>query len=253
MFKTKSLAGILLVMAVLFAQVGIVAAAPQTQEGTTTTITGTITKIETQIDENGETIVLVTLEGYQTISLSAQEAADNLLYDMTTQALTAQVGESVELVVDPNDVIVDEEPEADVHPIAAILASFFGEDPGVINAYHEDGFGFGVIAQAMWVSDSINGDASAAGLILEAKESGDYSNIILSDGTVFALPDGTVPTNWGQFKKALSDKKNNLGIIVSGHAETGDESADLNAQQEHGKGYGKDNNPGKGNGKNKKP
>jgi hypothetical protein len=99
-----------------------------------------------------------------------------------------------------------------------------------------------------------------AGLILQAKQSGDFSNILLSDGTVLTMPDGSVPGNWGQFKKALLEKKNNLGMIVSGHADpegTGDPlilQDNLNGNGNgNGHGYGRDNNPGKGKGKNNRP
>ena len=64
------------------------------------------------------------------------------------------------------------------------------------------------------MSHNYGGDASLAGVILEAKTTGDYSAITLEDGST--------PTNWGQFKKALSEKKNNLGSVVSGHADNGD-------------------------------
>ena len=208
MFKTKLLLGTLLIVTVLFAQVGTVFAAPVAQEGTTTTISGTITNIETQVNENGETIVLVTLDGYQTISLSAQQAADNGLYDLNTGELLVQAGDTVELVVDPAVVIPEEgEPEEPVHPIAALLASFFGEDATIINGYHEDGFGFGVIAQALWMAQGLeetNPDVDA-GMILDAKRDKDFS--------AFILPDGSTPSNWGQFKKAAlgKDKKNQAG------------------------------------------
>jgi hypothetical protein len=273
MSKTKLLSSILLVLAVMVAQVGIVAAAPQTQDGTTTTITGTITNIETQTDENGETIVLVTVEGEagtQTVSLSAQEAADNHLYDLATGELLAQKDDSVELVVDPNDVVTDEEPVApDVHPISMLLAKFFfgGENDlgltyemaSLIDSFHngdyqlgesetlDQVFGFGVIAQALWMSKSFSDDGTAnadlAGLILQAKKSGDYSQLSQY------FEDGTVPSNWGQLKKALRDnkEKHNLGVIISGHAD--ETSQDTVTPQDHGK--NKDNGKGKGKDKQK--
>ena len=92
------------------------------------------------------------------------------------------------------------------------------------------------------MSKNLNEDASLAGLILDAKKSGDYSE--------FILPDGSTPTNWGQFKKALSEKKNNLGVIVSGHADP-DDSANPSAQQGHEDGKDKDKGNGKGKDKNK--
>jgi hypothetical protein len=244
MLNTKLFASILIVMAVLFGQVGHVAAAPQLQD--TTPIAGTVQSITTETDANGVTTVLVTLlvdqGATQTLRLSVETAImlGLVTLDPTTQKPVVeetQLGQTVE--IDPTIVIPEE--EEDTHPIAAILASFFGEDPSVVNGYHENGFGFGVIAQAMWIAEGLNGDASTAGLILEAKETGDYS--------AFLLPDGSTPTNWGQFKKAaLGKDKKNLGIIVSGHADdvTSEEEA---APQDHGKGNGKDKD--KGNGKDK--
>ena len=263
MFKAKLLTGLVLVMAVLFAQVGTAFASPAAQD--TTPITGTIVEVTTETDENGVTTVLVTVQddmgATQTVRLSVEtaEAFGLVTVDPATNAVTvvAQPGQAVE--IDPTTVIVDEGGEA-VHPIAAILGSFFGVDPALVNEYHEDGFGFGVITQAMWISRNVNGDASVAGLILQAKESGDFSNILLTDGTVLTMPDGSVPSNWGQFKKALLDKKNNLGVIVSGHADPEGTEDPLILQDNmngngngNGHGYGRDNNPGKGKGKNNRP
>jgi hypothetical protein len=246
MFNTKVLASILFVFAVMFAQVGNVAAATQTQD--TTPITGTVQSIATETDANGVTTVVVTLlddQGTtQTVRLSVETAVTLGLVTLdpvTNEPVVDQTQIEQTVEIDPTTVIPDEEPtEEDIHPIAALLASFFDEDPSVINSYHEDGFGFGVIAQAMWMSESINGDATAAGLILEAKRSGDFS--------AFELPDGSSPTNWGQFKKAILQKdKKNLGIIVSGHAEEEDSSI----LQDHGNGKEKDKDKGKDKNKEK--
>jgi hypothetical protein len=245
MFKTKLLSSIVLAIAVLFAQVGLAAAAPTAQD--TTLITGTIQSITTETDTNGVTTVIVTLlddlGATQTVRLSVDTAA--ALGLVTLDPVTSEpvvdetkVGQPVE--IDPTTVIPDETPEEPVHPIATLLAAFFGEEASVVNDYHEDGFGFGVIAQAMWMSKNLNEDASLAGLILEAKKTGDYSE--------FILPDGSTPTNWGQFKKAVSEKKNNLGVIVSGNADP-DDNVNPSAQTEHE--HGKDKGNGKGKDKNK--
>ncbi len=131
MSSTKLLASILLVLTVLFAQVGVVAAAPQTQD--TTPVTGTIQSITTETDANGVTTVLVTLlddqGATQTVRLSVDTAvALNLVtLDPTTQEPVVdetQVGQPVE--IDPTTVIPDEAPaEESVHPIAWLLAEFF--------------------------------------------------------------------------------------------------------------------------------
>lgn len=245
MSNTKLLASILFIIAVMFAQVGNVAAAPRTQDGTTT-LTGTIDEITTELDENGETIVIVTLtdeEGItQIVTLSAQEADENELFDLTTQKLLAEAGDPVELVVDPNDVVPDEKPtqEEDVHPIAWILAEFFNEEPGVVDGYHDEGFGFGVIAQALWMSRNITGteeetgDASLAWDILQAKQEKDFQTFFNEHEEYFEDLDGDVPTNWGQFKKALLEKKNNLGVIVSGQAEENLEDGAVQQNQDNG-------------------
>jgi hypothetical protein len=189
----------------------------------------------TVLDAAGET---------QTVRLSLETAM--VLGLVTLDPLTqeavvdeSQIGQTVE--IDPATVIPEEEPvEEDVHPIAWLLAEFFGEDPSVVEGYHEDGFGFGVIAQALWMSETIGGDASAAGLILQAKETGDFS--------AFTLEDGTIPSNWGQFKKAvLGKEKKNLGVIVSGHAE--EDSLEGSTPQGQGNGHGKDKEKNKEKGR----
>ena len=242
MFKTKIISTLLLALAVFFVQAGSAAAAPSRQDGTP--ITGTIVFIDTETDANGVTTVLVSVDDKgvtQTLRLSVDTALDLGLVTLdpiTNEPVVddSQVGQIVE--IDPTTVIPDvsaEEEEA-VHPITALLSAFFGEDGGVIDGFHDDGFGFGIIAQALWMSQNLNGDASLTSQILEAKESGDYST--------FTLPDGTVPANWGQFKKAVQDKHNNLGSIVSGHADP----EELTVQQELGNGNGQGHGNGNGNG-----
>ncbi len=256
MFKTKSLAGILVVLTILLTQVGTVFAAPPAQD--TTPTTGTVTDIQTSTDSNNVTTVLVTVKDdagtEQTVRISVETATALGLasVDPTTNEVTlldlTQAVEPVVVTIDPTNVIPDEQPTEPVNPVAAILASFFGVDAGTVNGYHEAGYGFGVIAQALWIAQGLNNDVSTAGLILEAKKSGDYS--------AFVLPDGSTPTNWGQFKNAALGKgKKNLGIIVSGHAQPLDGSTDLNALQEHGNNKNKDkgNSHGNGNGNGNKP
>lgn len=244
MFKPKLLAGVLLVFMLLAAQVGMAAAAPLVQN---TTITGTIQSITTETDANGVTTVLVTLEDgqgiIQTVRISDVTADELGLFDLTTQEpVLTQIGQPV--VIDPTTVIPDEEStEESVHPIAALLAAFFGEEATAVNEYHEDGFGFGVIAQALWMSKNLDGDASVAGLILEAKQSGDYGDFMLSDGST--------PSNWGQFRKEVLQKKNNLGVIVSGQAdtETDEEPQAEQVQEKNRNGHSKEKNKDKGKGK----
>jgi hypothetical protein len=105
--------------------------------------------------------------------------------------------------------------------------------------YHDDGVGFGVIAQALWITNALDGDSETFAAILEAKQNNDYSAI--------TLPDGSTPQNWGQFRKAVMhdrDKsKENLGAIMSGRADSGQGEETQAEIQNNGNG----NNPDKGN------
>ncbi len=261
MFKTKLLAGVLLIFVLLTAQVGVAAAAPLAQDAPP--ITGTIQGITTETDANGVTTVLVTLlledQTTQTVRISLAYAVELGLIDPTTQEPVPLQELTEGVTIASTQVISDEEPtEESVHPIAALLAAFFfPDDPdmaSVIDGYHEeDGFGFGVIAQALWMSESTtedgNVDATATECILQAKRDGTYD-------ACFEFGEDPVPTNWGQFKKALRENKDkhNLGVIVSGQAdtETVEQLQDEQVQEKNGNGHGKDKNNGRGKGKKNK-
>lgn len=235
-----------LAFAILIAQVGTVLAAPSLQEGS---ITGNVTELVCDTDTTTGTVTfLVTVESNgtsQTVRIDQQTAVDLGLItvdesdvaDCSEEALAAVVG--VEVSIDPATVISDEEEEQVAkHPVGAALAIFFGEvtDYDAIMAAHEDGFGFGVIAQALWLTKKMEGDAETLSAILLAKETGDYS--------AFVLEDGSSPANWGQFRKAVlnGDKQNNLGVVMSGKEDKGN----------NGQGNGNNGNPGQGQGNSNK-
>jgi hypothetical protein len=245
MMKTKVFASILLALAVLLAQAGSAAAAPQIQDGTVI-VTGEVTLIgEPQTDENGVTTIEVTLKdanGVETTVLVSPEVAAALTVGQKDVSLTVNAG----------DVVPPEEPvEEDFHPISDLLADFFNVDASVIDSFHngeytfvgEDGaeqtvdqvFGFGVIAQALWMAtDDETGDTDMdlAGAILQAKDSGNYEDV----AAMLGWDDEDIPGNWGQFKKALKDKHENLGAAHQNKDKDGDEAG---AAQENGKGKDK--------------
>ncbi len=187
-------------------------------------ITGTIQALEVQVDGITEvTTVLVTVLDGQGIATSyriSPEAAAGLgLALVETQTLEvvtpdeSMIGQPI--VLDPADIL--EEVETG-NPIAQLLgdffASLFGVDPAVIGDYHEQGMGFGVIAQAGIMSYSMDGDGTMMQTIMDAKLSGDFSTVV--------LPDGSTAENWGQLRQSIMKQDNalkNLGNIVSGHAD----------------------------------
>lgn len=265
MSNKKLLTSILLALAVLFAQVGVVAAAPPAQD----TTPPTITEITTETDENGVTTVLVTTQAEgqapQTVRISLEYALELGLIDPTTQEPVLPENVPPDTVVDPArviEVVPTEEPtEADVHPISWILANFFFKDDpemaSVIDSFHtgdneaDQVFGFGVIAQALWMAKDAEGntDIELAGDILQVKNDKDYEAFFETHPELGEQFGDEMPTNWGQFKKVLKEKKNNLGVIVSGQAEEGTEDPAL--LQNQGQGQNNDKGKGKGRDKNK--
>ena len=273
MTRTKIVFSILLATIFLATQFIAVGAAPATQE--TTPITGTIESVVLETDTATDTTtVVVTLTDEfgetQTIRLSLEDAtALGLVTDDSSRPVVddSQIGTTVE--IDPTLVIPDETTDEEQHPVGSALSDFFtdllGVDYEMIMDYHEDGMGFGVIAQALWMTNSLvsEGDTEMEmtpeelfSAILDAKKNKDFGAI--------TLPDGSEPTNWGQFRKAImSDRdksKENLGAIMSGRAENGQADEGQTELKNNGKGPDKSNNAeksnngkseGKGNGKDK--
>jgi hypothetical protein len=128
------------------------------------------------------------------------------------------------------------------HPIANALATFFSDVDGIdyeaIMTAHEQGLGFGVIAQALWLTTKLEGDAEIFEELIHAKQTGDFS--------AFILEDGTSPANWGQLKKAILEKgkKNGLGLVISNsndHGNGNDNGGENGNNGENGNGGGNGN------------
>ena len=252
MMRTKTLFSLLLTAIFLAAQVASVGAAPATQD---TNITGTVVDIVLDTDSNtGITTVLVTLndgsDTTQTVRLSLEDAT-------TLGLLIDDVPVNPDDIEDPiiiePDMVIPDEPDETVdeaqHPVGSALSDFFtdllGVDYDLIMEYHADGVGFGVIAQALWMTNALNNEESEIELtsedlfkaILDAKQNKDFGELGIT------LPDGSTPTNWGQFRKAvMSDRdkaKENLGAIMSGRAEDAQDE-ELSVPKNNGQGQDKD-------------
>lgn len=259
--KRKLLAGVALALMLALSLVGPAMAAPVAQEETPTTeTTGTVVSITVETDATtGENTVIVELlddmGATQVVELTVDEAVALGLVSVDPD--TGDVTPIDEAI--GTDITVGGEEEAE-HPVGSVLAEFFGVDYGIIMETHEEGVGFGVIAQALWMSQQLEGGSEMFTLIVEAKQNHDYSGI--------TMPDGSTPANWGQFKKALQEQGQNLGQVMSGRAEPledesgegeggegeGTEETTLNTQEEkgnNGNGNGHGNGNGRGHGKGK--
>ncbi|HUG33865.1 MAG TPA: hypothetical protein VMJ90_03780 [Anaerolineales bacterium] len=249
MLKTKVTASLVLVVTILISQVGTVLASPAAQEEL---ITGTVTELICDTDTStGITTFVVTVEdadgNKQTVRI-AQLTAENLglvtydgegNLDCSEEALLEVIGTEVE--IDP--VVVIPEEEEPQHPVGSALATFFSDfvDYDTVMDAHADGFGFGVIAQALWLTQTLEGDGDVFLAILEARQSGDYSD--------FVLEDGTAPKNWGQFRKAVMEGKSNLGTVMSDNGNGNGDGNANNNKDKGNKGQGGDNGNGNDNGR----
>jgi hypothetical protein len=245
----KLLLGIILTIILLIAQVGGVFAAPASQEATP--ISGTVQSITRESDPTTGVITLIVKvmdsdQLIQTIRVNQETAlALGLVVlegDGNPIINQAALGETLE--IDPAVVIPDQhEPQ---HPVASALATFFSDIEGLdydtIMSAHENGIGFGVIAQALWLTSELEGDSQLFQDLLDAKQHNDYS--AFSDFT----EDGTTPKNWGQLRKVLLSKKN-LGVVISNHDNNGNANPGNGNGNNQNKDKNKDkNNNGHGNG-----
>jgi hypothetical protein len=245
MKRAKLTIGTLLAIILLATQVLAVGAAPVNQEDTP--ITGKVDNIVIETNpDTGETIVLVTLTDEtgvtQTVQLSLEtaiafEPVPLVTIDEMGTPVVNELAINTTVEIDPSTIILGESEESKQHPVASALSDFFsdifGVDYDMVMDYHDNGVGFGVIAQALWMTNALCEGAECEGtetlaLILDAKQNKDYSLI--------TLPDGSAPQNWGQFRKAVMkdrDKaKENLGAIMSGRAEKpGEDEALLNSMK----------------------
>jgi hypothetical protein len=203
-------------------------------------ITGTIQTITPITDPVTKTITvrvgLRTADGVLPLTFSLENAVALGLVIVTSDippivtVVEAMVGQT--FTVDPSMVL--ETGEVVTQPVAVALGDFlsgvFGVDGAALMAYHEQGLGFGEIAQAGFMALALNGNSTTFSTILAAKQCGDYSAVV--------LPDGSTASNWGQLRKAVfTDQKNlkNLGAVMSGRVEK--ENGKQN-QNENGNGKG---------------
>jgi hypothetical protein len=251
MLKTKFPICLVLTITVLVAQVGAVFAAPAKQGAAL--IVGNVQSITLETDINsGITTVLVTMLDQNGLSQTARVSLEMAIAlglvmrdgDGKPVINTSALGQSIE--VDPTNVIPDE--GADQHPVGSALATFFSDITGIdydqIMTAHDQGIGFGVIAQALWLTMKFEGDSEVFLAILDAKENDDYS--------AFILDDGTTPKNWGQLRKAILDssgKKDNPGIVMANKDNDNSNNQDKDKNKDkNNNGKDKGNRDGNGNG-----
>jgi hypothetical protein len=231
----KFLVSFVLVMVILAGQVSAVLAAPERIAGTVQSIT-----LETNID-TAVTTVLITLSD-NGVSKTVRVNIDSAIAlgivilggDGNPVINEAILGQLVE--IDTSAVI---EGQLHQHPVGDALATFFEDivdlDYETIMAVHDEGTGFGVIAQALWLTKKLDGNVEVFLAIVDAKKTKDFS--------AFVLEDGTSPTNWGQFKNAVMDgKKGKPGVAISINNNENNNRSGNGSNNGNGHGKDKENN-----------
>lgn len=243
--KTRFFLSIVLTLTLLAIQVGGALAAPAIQNPAP--VSGIIQSITLEADTvTRVTIVSVDVvdsdASLQSVRVSLETAiAQGLVVldgDGKPDINSSALGRAVE--IDASSLIPAH--EENQHPVANALATFFsdidGLNYGTIMSAHEQGVGFGVIAQSLWLTTKLEGDAETFEELIHARQTGDFS--------AFLLEDGSSPESWGQLKKAIleKDKKNGLGVVVSHNHGNGNG----NNLGDHGNGNNGGNNNAVGNG-----
>lgn len=248
MKNLKLLIGIVLAIVLVTTQFAVAFAAPPADKAAA--IAGTVSEVTLDTDPNtGVNTIIVTIvdpSGLgQTVRISEKTAAKLGLIDYDSADGNPVIVEHLPAFVeiDPTLVISDEEKR---HPVGSALATFFstieGLDYNTIMNAHANGYGFGVIAQALWLVEKMGGTADDFVSLLDAKKNNNFEN--------FPMADGTIPTTWDELKKAIADK--NLGLIMSQKEKkdhSNDQSVAKNADGNSNKDKPKDKtNNGNGNG-----
>lgn len=241
--KAKFFFSLFLVLSLLFIQVGGVFAAPGLQSQSS--VSGIIQSITLETNTvTGVTLVSIVLidtdQMSQTVRVSLETAIAQgfvvLDGDGKPGINNAVLGKPAE--IDPGDVIPAT--EENLHPLGNALATFFADIDGIdyetIMAAHEQGAGFGVIAQGLWLTTKLDGDAEIFEALIDAKQTGDFS--------AFILEDGSSPKNWGQLRIAIldTDPNHSVGVVVSNH----DNNGNGNGQDNNGNGFNNDHGNGQG-------
>ena len=248
MKNTQLLVGFALVLTVLLAQVNTAFAAQALIKGTVQSITletnantAVTTVLITLLDKEVKQTVRITIESALTLGVVVLGGDGNPVINESI------LGQLIEI---DSSTVIDEE-QLNQHPVGDALATFFSDivdlDYETIMSAHNEGNGFGAIAQALWLTRKLDGDAVLFLMIIDAKKNNDFSAFALREG-------GTTPKTWEQFRKAAMDsKKDKPGIIIA-DKDNNNEGGNDNGNNGNGNNEGGNvngNNGNDGNGKDK--
>jgi hypothetical protein len=241
MLKAKFIISLILVFVILFSQAGGVFAASALQSSSS--VSGIVQRITLETDPTtGVTIVIVDLiddnQTLQSVRVSQKKAIALGLVVLNGDGKpginSLALGKEVEL--DPESILPAK--EEGQHPVGNALATFFSDIEGVnyesIMTAREQGAGFGIIAQTLWLTKKLDGNGEVFKALLKARQTGDYG--------AFLLEDGSTPKNWEQLKRAILEADNNASgaAVIADPNENGTDIGEQNNKQKDKE----KNNPG---------
>jgi hypothetical protein len=258
MNKRNVFISLFLAISILIVQVGGVLAAPGPQASTP--IKGILQKITLETDPSTAitTVILEVRKGNEVqIVRISQENALQLGFvglDGDGKAVINEriLGKHVEIGL--TNILPPEEEK--LHPVGDALAEFFSSYLGAekdqvytaIMAAHDEGVGFGAIAQVLWLTREISGGGNLDDFqaLVAAKKSGIYTDLPFVDENGATI----TPKNWAELKNAILSGQSavNLGSVMSNHKN--DDKGD-NPKNDHDDNKDKDKEKGNsGNGPN---
>ena len=225
MNRRNLFSSLFLALSILIVQVGGVLAAPGAQA--IPPIKGILQKITLKTDPSTvmTTVILEVRKGNEVQNVGvSQETALKLGFiglDGDGKAVINEkiLGKHVE--IDLPDILPLEEAKA--HPVGNALARFFSSSMGaeedqIYNAImdaRDQGLGFGVIAQILWLTHEIRGggDLDDFQALLAARQRGIFTDLPFVDESGATI----TPKNWGELKNAILSGKPvvNLGSVMS--------------------------------------
>jgi hypothetical protein len=255
MDKTKLSLSLVLAFSLLLIQVGGAFAAPAWQGSIA--VGGIVQSLTLETDPaTGITTVIVDLvdenEALQSIRVSQKTAIALGLVVLNEDGKPGinDLALGLRVEINPKDVIPVE--ATSEHPVGSALATFFSDIAGIdyatIMAAHEQGVGFGVIAQMLWLTTKLKGNSDVFEALLYAKQTGDYSDFTLES-------DGSTPKNWGQLRNAILDTGQAVGVgVVRSNSNANENNNGKNKDKDstsHGNGNHGSNNANGNQNKNK--
>ena len=254
--RIKALVSLFLAINILIVQISGVFAASSPEDSPF--VKGIVQSITLETDANTAmtTVIVEVRKGQETQTVRiSQETALKLgvvVLDDDGNPVINELALGKHIEIDMTTALPDQKEKP--HPVGAALATFFFEGLSIeseelyaaIMDAHNEGVGFGMIAQVLWLSNEIpEGSLADFQTLLIARQNNEYSGILV---------DGSTPQNWSELRTAILEGKKvkKLGNVMAhqeNHDNGNDQANDSSNERENQDKKDKRNNNGGNHGK----